>query len=238
MKVYINILLSVILCSCNTLNQTRINQSQLLADDINSSIDDFIAIYYRYPDNAEEFYKFTLSNYDLNNKNENKVVKYLKAQKDNIYIYSTNHFMFFCGKKDGIVIDRTLGLCDWLKIDNYKITTKINFSNFFGENGQIIRKGNDEFENGLKNISGKYKLMSFNIINGDSIVNRGVFQYDRKKGLVPLCELSNLSECDSFMIDLKYYLKKFTLKNNEIDKILFHTIIKKNNIPCSTSVVK
>jgi len=229
MKVYLNIFLSVLFCSCNTLNQNRINQSQLLADDINSTIDDFSAIYYRYPDNANEFYKFTLSYNDLNNSNDNKVVKYVKAQKDNIYIYSTNHFMFFYIKKDGIVIDRTIGLCDWLKIDNFSITTKLNASNFFGENGEIIRKGNDEFENDLKEIRSKYKLTSFNVINGDSIVNRGVFQYDRKNGLVPLCELSNLSECDSFMINLKSYLEKFTLEHNQIDKILFYTIIKKNN---------
>lgn len=234
MKVYLNILLSVLLCSCNTLSQIRINKTQLLVDDINCTIDDFGATYYRYPSNVDEFYKFILSYYDLSNsfvyKDMYKVVKYVKTQKDNTYIYSTNHFMFFYGKKDGIVIDRTLELCDWLKIDNYSITKKINLSNFFGENGEIIHKGNDEFENDLKRIRSKYKLTSFNIINGDSIVNRGVFQYDRKNGLVPLCELSNLSECDSFMIDLKYYLKKFTLKNNEIDKILFHTIIKKNNI--------
>ena len=101
MKVYLNIFLSVLLYSCNTINQIHMNQSQLLADDINSIIDDFSAIYYRYPDNADEFYKFTLSYSDLNNNKDSKVVKYVEAQKKNIYIYANNHFMFLYGKKDG-----------------------------------------------------------------------------------------------------------------------------------------
>lgn len=233
MKIYLNILFAVLLCSCSTLNY--INQSQLLADDINCTIDDFNATYYRYPNNVDEFYKFIVLNYDLDNrtvyKDKYKVVKYVKTQKDNIYIYSNNHFMFFYGRKSGITIDKSIGLCDWLKFDNHSITTKLNASNFFAKDGDIIHKSNEEFENNLKIIRSKYTTPSFITINGDSILNRGVFQYDRKNNLVPLCELSNLSECKSFMTDLKSYLKEFTSEHEDIERILFYTTIKKDNTP-------
>lgn len=234
MKKIAGVIFIMFFYSCNIIENVTNNRVQRLADNINVSIENFSATYYRFPNDPEELYKFILSHNSKGNifASDNDVLKYLKSRRNKIYIHSTNNFMFFYGKKYDICIDRTFGLCDWLKTGN--VEDDIHFtmayfpSNFLNAEGDFILNIKKEFENDLKEIRSKYKDVSFRITNNDTIVKRGVFQYDKLNGLIPLCEFDDLTEYNPFIDELKSYLKEFTSKHSEVDKILFYTTIKTN----------
>lgn len=231
MKKVLIISIITILSSCNKYLFELKNKHVLLVSDINSSIYTFRDTHYRYPTDNIEYYNFIMKYYNTDEKQNTKqewkhLINYVKKNKDNIYIYSNLHFMFFFGKKHEIVIDQPMGVCDMFIGENHDTYLPINRVNIFDSNNNLLFNLNDEFESGLSDISDRFENITHKYVDSVLIVNRALFEFDSEDGLTLICRTYETNETDSFINEIEEYLKSFTLNKPAISKILFYSKLK------------